>query len=71
MVDKEIVQESRTAHLGAEAAVKAVKAGDKDVDIAAQIIADYADEMRDGWSADEEKKLMRRVDWRLIPVVSH
>ncbi|KAL2784277.1 major facilitator superfamily domain-containing protein [Aspergillus keveii] len=69
MVDKEIVQESRTAHLGAEAAVKAVKAGDKDVDIAAQIIADYADEMRDGWSADEEKKLMRRVDWRLIPVL--
>ncbi|KAL3458403.1 major facilitator superfamily domain-containing protein [Aspergillus heterothallicus] len=69
MADKEIVQESKTAHLTAEAAVKAVKAGDKDVDIAAQIIADYADEMRDGWSAEEEKKLMRRVDWRLIPVL--
>ncbi|KAL4904093.1 hypothetical protein BDW74DRAFT_168546 [Aspergillus multicolor] len=25
--------------------------------------------MRDGWSQDEEKKLMRWVDWRLIPVL--
>ncbi|KAL3479623.1 allantoate permease [Aspergillus californicus] len=68
MADKEIAQDSKTAFT-AEAAVKAVKAGDKDVDIAAQIIADYADEMRDGWSEEEERKLMRRVDWRLIPVL--
>ncbi|KAL3446101.1 hypothetical protein BJX65DRAFT_309339 [Aspergillus insuetus] len=67
MADKEIVQESQTAHVNLEAAVKAVEAGDNDADIAAQIIADYSEEMRDGWSADEEKKLVRRVDWRLIP----
>lgn len=56
-----------------EAAVKAVKAGNaKDVDIAAQIIADYADEIgADGWSKEEERKLIRKVDWWLIPIVSH
>lgn len=54
-----------------EAAVKAVKAGNaKDVDIAAQIIADYAEEMVDGWSEEEEKKLIRKVDWWLVPIVS-
>lgn len=55
-----------------EAAVKAVKAGNaKDIDIAAQIIADYADEIgSDGWSKEEEAKLIRKVDWWLIPIVS-
>ncbi|KAL4784161.1 putative allantoate permease [Aspergillus varians] len=69
MTDKDMVQDSKTVHLTAEAAIKAVKAGDQDVDIAAQILADYADEMRDGWSEEEEKKLIRRVDWRLVPVL--
>ncbi|KAJ9143862.1 Allantoate transporter [Pleurostoma richardsiae] len=57
--------------LTVEAAVKAVKAGNaKDLDIAAQIIADYADQMgTDGWSKEEEKKLMRKVDWWLIPIL--
>lgn len=55
----------------AEAAVKAIKAGrNKDVDIAAQIVSDYADQM-DGetWSAEEERRLIRRIDWKLIPTV--
>jgi MFS transporter, ACS family, allantoate permease len=54
-----------------EAAVKAVKAGNADdVDIAAQVIANYADEMGDGtWTKEEEKRLMRKVDWWLIPIV--
>jgi MFS transporter, ACS family, allantoate permease len=53
----------------ANAAVKAIKAGRaKDVDIAAQIVAEYSDENQ-SWSAEEEKRLMRRVDWRLIPIV--
>lgn len=67
----EITEESKPAPLTVEAAVKAVKAGNaKEVDIAAQIIADYADEMgADGWSKEEEKKLMRKIDWWLIPIV--
>lgn len=53
-----------------EAAVKAIKAGRaKDVDIAAQIIASYGDDNH-SWSMSEEKKLIRRVDWRLVPIVS-
>lgn len=54
-----------------EAAVKAVKAGNaKDIDIAAQIIADYADEIgQDGWSKEEEKRLIRKVDWWLVPIL--
>lgn len=56
----------------AEAAVKAVKAGRaKDVDIAAQIIAEHGQEMEgESWSVAEEKKLIRKVDWMLIPIVS-
>ncbi|KAL5335973.1 allantoate permease [Aspergillus crustosus] len=69
MAEKEIVEDSKAVHLTAEAAIKAVKAGDTEVDVAAQILADYADEMRDGWTAEEEKKLIRRVDWRLVPVL--
>ncbi|KAJ5272921.1 hypothetical protein N7478_008046 [Penicillium angulare] len=64
-------EETKNHAITAEAAVKAIKAGQKnDVDIAAQIIADYADQ-GDGesWSLEEEKKLIRRVDWRLIPTL--
>ncbi|KAJ5546794.1 hypothetical protein N7494_004379 [Penicillium frequentans] len=55
----------------AEAAVKAIKAGhNKDVDIAAQIISDYADQMDgESWSIEEERRLIRRIDWRLIPTL--
>lgn len=63
--------EIKSPAITAEAAVKAIKAGRKnDVDIAAQIISDYADQ-GDGesWSPEEEKRLIRRVDWRLIPTV--
>lgn len=52
-------------------AVKAVKAGHaQDVDIAAQILADYADTNGpEGWTKEEEKKLMRKVDFCLIPIL--
>jgi MFS transporter, ACS family, allantoate permease len=57
--------------LTAEAAIKAVKAGNaKEIDIAAQIIAEYGDDGSYTWTAEEDKKLIRRVDWRLIPIVS-
>jgi hypothetical protein len=58
--------------LTAELAVKAVRAGNaKDIDIAAQIIAEHGHEIgSNGWSPDEEKKLMKKVDWRLIPIAS-
>ncbi|KAJ5087253.1 hypothetical protein N7456_010869 [Penicillium angulare] len=64
-------EEAKNHAITAEAALKAIKAGrKKDVDIAAQIISDYADQ-GDGesWSLEEEKKLIRRVDWRLIPTL--
>jgi MFS transporter, ACS family, allantoate permease len=56
----------------APVAVKAIKTGKaNEVDIAAQILADYADTMGpEGWTKEEEKKLMRKVDWWLIPIVS-
>lgn len=56
----------------APVAVKAIKTGKaSEVDIAAQILADYADTMgSEGWTEEEEKKLMRKVDWWLIPIVS-
>lgn len=63
--------EPKGTGITAEAAVKAIKAGrKKDVDIAAQIVSDYAGQM-DGetWSVEEEKRLIRRIDWRLIPTV--
>jgi hypothetical protein len=58
--------------LTAELAAKAVKAGNaKDIDIAAQIIAEHGHEIgSNGWSPEEEKKLMKKVDWRLIPIAS-
>ncbi|EMC99244.1 hypothetical protein BAUCODRAFT_65035 [Baudoinia panamericana UAMH 10762] len=57
--------------LTGRAAAKAVEAGHaKDVDIAAQIIAEHGDTVDgDTWPAEEERKLMRRVDWRLIPIL--
>jgi ACS family allantoate permease-like MFS transporter len=66
-----VPDDAQMVQVTAEAAVKAVKAGDKDLDIAAQIIAEYGEEMGEQtWSAEEEKKLIRKVDWRLIPIVS-
>jgi MFS transporter, ACS family, allantoate permease len=58
--------------LTAEAAVKAVKAGRaKDVDIAARFIAQHGHELQGNeYSEDEEKKIIRKVDWRLVPIVS-
>ncbi|KAH8881764.1 putative allantoate permease [Thozetella sp. PMI_491] len=57
--------------IATEQAVKAVKAGNaNEVDIAAQIIANYVEDMGDGsWTPEEEKKLMRKVDWWLIPIL--
>ncbi|EFX05171.1 major facilitator superfamily transporter allantoate [Grosmannia clavigera kw1407] len=54
-----------------EKAVKAVKTGHADeVDFAAQIIADYADQIGDSsWTSEEEKALMRKVDLRIIPIL--
>ena len=58
--------------IAAEAAVKAVKSGRaKDVDIAAQIIAENAGEMHgEEWTVHDDKQLMRKIDWRLVPIVS-
>ncbi|KAF9247583.1 hypothetical protein DTO013E5_4687 [Penicillium roqueforti] len=66
-----VSDEPKGGEVAADAAVKAIKAGrNKDVDIAAQIISDYADQMDgESWSVEEEKKLMRRIDWRLIPTL--
>lgn len=66
-----IAEEAKGHTTSADAAVKAIQAGrKKDVDIAAQIISDYADQNDgDTWSVEEEKKLIRRIDWRLIPTV--
>lgn len=52
-------------------AVKAVEAGQaKDVDIAAQIIAENIGSMGDDpWTLTEDRQLMRKIDYRLIPVV--
>ena len=61
---------SSTNAATAGAAVKAVKAGNaKDVDIAAQIIAQYTEEGDRSWTEEEEKKLIRKVDWMLVPIV--
>ncbi|KAK6078444.1 allantoate permease [Seiridium cupressi] len=63
---------SEAGHVGltAEAAVKAVKAGKaKDVDIAAQIIAQYGGDGTITWTKEEEKKLIRKVDWHIIPIL--
>jgi hypothetical protein len=53
-------------------ALKAVKAGHADdVDIAAQILANNIDiPGTDSWTVAEDKRLIRKVDWRLIPIVS-
>lgn len=57
--------------LAAKSAVKAVENGQgKDVDIAAQIIAEYGDEFDRSWTPDEEKRLIRKVDWMIVPIVS-
>jgi histidinol dehydrogenase len=66
-----VSDEPKVVGVTAEAAVKAIKAGrNKDVDIAAQIISDHADQMAgETWSVEEEQKLIRRIDWRLIPTV--
>lgn len=67
----EVSDEAKKPAVTPDAAVQAVKAGrNKDVDIAAQIVSDYADQIDgDTWSVEEEKKLIRRIDWRLIPTV--
>jgi ribonuclease D len=53
-------------------ALKAVKAGKADeVDIAARILAENFDNAgTEPWTKQEDKSLMRKVDWRLIPIVS-
>ncbi|KAH9902346.1 putative allantoate permease [Xylariomycetidae sp. FL2044] len=64
------IAEAGSVALTAEAAVKAVKAGRaKDVDIAAQIIAEFGEDGTITWTPEEEKKLIRKVDWRLIPIL--
>jgi hypothetical protein len=64
---------SEAGHVGltAEAAVRAVKGGRaKDVDIAANFIAGHGGDGTITWTVEEEKKLIRKVDWHLIPIVS-
>lgn len=52
-------------------ALKAVKAGRaNDVDIAAMILADNVDVAgSEEWTKAEDITLMRKVDWRLVPIV--
>ncbi|KAF3014987.1 hypothetical protein E8E14_006353 [Neopestalotiopsis sp. 37M] len=64
------IAEGPNASLTAEAAVKAVKAGRaQDVDIAAQIIAECGEDGTITWTAEEERKLIRKVDWHIIPIL--
>jgi len=74
-LDKKTPQElevSAAPEFEAVEALKAVKAGHADdVDIAARILADNIDVAgNETWSVAEDKKLIRKVDWRLIPIVS-
>lgn len=65
------VSDASSMDAPAVAAVKAVQAGNaKDVDIAAQIIAQYAGEGDGTWTEEEEKRLIRKVDWMIVPIVS-
>lgn len=65
------VEISGSIDFTAEDAVNAVKGGHaKGVDVAARIIAEHGQEIAEGWTPGEEKRLMRKVDWRLIPIVS-
>lgn len=68
--DRDIADDNE--RMTAEAAVKAVKAGRaKDVDIAARFIAQHGHELHgDDYTKAEEKQIIRRVDWRLVPIVS-
>lgn len=54
-------------------AIKAVQAGKvNEVDIAALILSENVDMISDTpWTPKEDKTLIRKVDWRLIPIVSH
>lgn len=63
--------ERGSVDLSADVAVKVVRAGRaRDVDVAAEIIAEYGHEMGNGWTPAEEKKLIRKVDLRMVPIVS-
>ena len=55
----------------ASEALKAVKAGHADeVDIAAQVLANNLASMgSETWTLEEDKKLIHKVDCRLIPIV--
>lgn len=67
----DISEEAGHVGLAAEAAVKAVKGGRaKDVDIAANFMAEHGGDGSITWTAEEEKRLIRKVDWHLIPIVS-
>ncbi|TVY22577.1 putative transporter [Lachnellula hyalina] len=73
-LDKKTPQElevSAAPEFEAVEALKAVKAGHADdVDIAARILADNIDVAgNETWSVAEDKKLIRKVDWRLIPIL--
>ena len=57
--------------VAANTALKAVEAGRaEDVDIAAQILAQYGTEFDRTWTPEEEKRLIRKVDWMIVPIVS-
>jgi hypothetical protein len=72
-IDPEKIQAApeiaHTPEYEAVEAFKAVKAGHADdVDIATQILANNLD-ANDSSSLQEDKKLMSKFDWRLIPIV--
>jgi MFS transporter, ACS family, allantoate permease len=70
--DAASTESDSTPGLTAETAVKAVKAGRaKDVDIAARFISQHGHELQgNDYTKEEEKKIVRTVDWRLVPIVS-
>lgn len=50
------------------APVAAVKMGAKGTDVAARILAEN-EGVDDTWTAEDDKRLVRKMDWTLIPIV--
>ena len=66
-----MILETRPVDITPTQALKALEGQrQEEVDIAAQVIKDNAAEAGDEpWTSAEDKKLMKKVDWRIVPVV--
>lgn len=69
--DGEVQNIILTPQVDVEEALRAVKAGKaNEVDIAALILSENLDDAAtDEWTKEEDKRLVRKVDLRLIPIV--